>query len=51
MVWKKGVTMLLTCHDITIIDTGKKNRNNESILKPKTIIYYNSGNAGINLSD
>ncbi|KAE9536159.1 hypothetical protein AGLY_007382 [Aphis glycines] len=38
-------------HDIEMIDTGKKNRNDEPILKPQIIIDYNSGKAGIDLSD
>lgn len=30
---------------------GKKNRKNEPIIKPKIIIDYNTGKAGIDLSD
>lgn len=48
---KRDVTMLSTRHNITMADTGKKNRNNETIMKPKIIIDYNSGKAGIDLSD
>jgi hypothetical protein len=48
---KRDVTMLSTHHDISIIDTGKKNRKNESVLKPKLIIDYNAGKTGIDLSD
>lgn len=48
---KRDVTMLSTRHDISMIDTGKKNRKNESIVKPKIIIDYNAGKAGIDLSD
>ena len=49
---KRDVTMLSTRHNITLVDTGKKkNRNNETIMKPKIIVDYNSGKAGIDLSD
>jgi len=48
---KRDVAMLSTKHGIEMIDTGKRNRNNVSILKPKIIIDYNSGKAGIDLSD
>lgn len=48
---KRDVTMLSTRHDISMVDTGKKNRKNESVLKPKIIIDYNAGKAGIDLSD
>jgi archaellin len=36
---------------LNIVDTGKKNRRKESILKPEVILYYNAGKAGIDLSD
>lgn len=39
--------MLSTKHGIEIIDTGKKNRSYVPILKPKIIIDYNSGKAGM----
>lgn len=39
--------MLSTKHGIEIIDTDKKNRNDEPILKPRIIMDYNSGKAGI----
>lgn len=48
---KRDVVMLSTKHGIEMIDTGKKNRNNEPILKPQIIIDYNSEKAGIDLSD
>ncbi|XP_050064194.1 uncharacterized protein LOC126553041, partial [Aphis gossypii] len=48
---KRDVAMLSTKHGIEIIDTGKKNRNDEPILKLQIIIDYNSGKAGIDLSD
>jgi len=34
-----------------MVDTGKKNRKNEAVVKPKIIIDYNAGKAGIDLSD
>lgn len=43
--------MLSTKHNIDMIDTGKKNKKKESIVKPKIIVDYNSGKAGIDLSD
>ncbi|XP_008188519.1 piggyBac transposable element-derived protein 4-like [Acyrthosiphon pisum] len=48
---KRDVTMLSTKHNIDMIDTGKKNKKKESIVKPKIIVDYNSGKAGIDLSD
>jgi len=48
---KRDVTMLSTRHDIDMIDTGKKNRSNENVVKPEIIISYNKGKAGIDLSD
>jgi len=43
--------MLSTKHNIDMIDTGKNNKKKESIVKPKIIVDYNSGKAGIDLSD
>lgn len=48
---KRDVTMLSTCHNLNMVDTGKKNRKNEVVVKPKIIIDYNAGKAGIDLSD
>jgi len=48
---KRDVTMLSTCHNLNMVDTGKKNRKNEAVVKPKIIIDYNAGKAGIDLSD
>lgn len=48
---KKDIFVLSTRHKLNIVDTGKKNRNKENILKPEAILYYNSGKAGIDLSD
>jgi hypothetical protein len=35
---KRDVAILSTKHGIEIIDTGKKNRNDEPILEPQIII-------------
>lgn len=48
---KRDVTMLSTCHNLNMVDTGKKNRKNEAVVKPIIIIDYNTGKAGIDLSD
>lgn len=48
---KRDVTILSTRHTINMVDTGKKNKKNEAIIKPQMIIDYNAGKAGIDLSD
>lgn len=48
---KRDVYTLCTCHNLDIVETGKKNKNQENIMKPKVIIYYNNGKAGIDSSD
>jgi len=47
---KREVTMLSNRHDIDMVDT-EKNKNQENKVKPKITINYNSGKAGIDLSD
>jgi hypothetical protein len=51
--WKdKGdVTMLSTKHGSGVVDTGRKNRQNEAIKKPEMIVYYNSVKQGVDISD
>jgi len=48
---KRDVYTLSTCHSLDIVETGKKNKNQENIIKPKVIIDYNNGKAGIDFSD
>lgn len=48
---KRDVLMLSTYHNLTITNTGKKDRKKEDIKKPISIIDYNNGKAGIDLSD
>ncbi|KAE9523001.1 hypothetical protein AGLY_016632 [Aphis glycines] len=48
---KRDVSMMSTKHNINMVETGKKNRKNESIFKPQIILDYNAGKAGIDLSD
>lgn len=48
---KREVCFLSTKHGIDIKSTGKKNRNNEEILKPNAIIDYNCGKDGVDISD
>lgn len=48
---KREVYILSTYHTLDITNTGKKNRKREDIVKPQSIIDYNSGKAGIDLSD
>jgi len=51
--WKsrRDVLMLSTKHDIGIVDTGRKNRLNEEVMKPEIICCYNQGKQGIDVSD
>lgn len=53
MVWKdkKEVKMLSTVHTPEMVDTGKKDRNNEPIMKPKIVLDYNNGMGGVDRSD
>lgn len=48
---KRDVFILSTYHNLEIANTGKKNRQREEIYKPQCIIDYNTGKAGIDLSD
>lgn len=53
MKWKdqRDVLALSTCHNLDIVPTGKRNRKNVEIYKPKLILDYNKGKSGIDLSD
>ena len=50
---KRDVYTLSTCpeHDLQLAPTGKKNRNGEDILKPPSIIAYNTAKIGVDKSD
>ncbi|XP_055910500.1 piggyBac transposable element-derived protein 4 [Eupeodes corollae] len=48
---KRDVLMLSTKHDLEVISTGKKNRNDDDIKKLKMIMEYNKGKQGIDISD
>ena len=48
---KREVLLISTKHDINMVDTGRKNRQNEKVMKPEIIINYNKGKQGINISD
>lgn len=48
---KREVHLLSTYHNLDIVSTGKKNRIGEDIMKPQSVIDYNSGKAGIDMSD
>lgn len=50
---KRNVDMLSTVpdHASTLIDTGKKNRKNEEILKPQCVLDYNNAKKGVDYSD
>lgn len=48
---KRDIHLLLTRHQLNMTNTGKKNRNHEDIFKPDSILFYNAGKAGIDLSD
>lgn len=53
MKWKdqRDVLALSTYHNLDIVPTGKRNRKNVEISKPKLILDYNKGKSGIDLSD
>jgi len=48
---KRDVLMLTTKHTDKMVDTGKKTRKGESLIKPEAVIYYNSSKQGIDVSD
>ncbi|XP_026819540.1 piggyBac transposable element-derived protein 4-like [Rhopalosiphum maidis] len=48
---KRDIHLLSTRHQLNMTNTGKKNRNQEDILKPDIILFYNAGKAGIDISD
>ncbi|XP_025205105.1 piggyBac transposable element-derived protein 4-like [Melanaphis sacchari] len=48
---KRDIFLLSTRYKLDIVDTGKQSRKKENILKPDVILFYNSGKAGIDLSD
>jgi len=48
---KRDVLLLTTRHTDKMVDTGKKRRSGESVIKPEAILYYNSSKQGIDVSD
>ena len=38
-------------HSASVVDSGKLNFQNESIMKPKVVLDYNKGRQGTDLSD
>ena len=48
---KRDVLILSTKHDDTTVDSGKKSRKKEPIIKPKAVIEYNQTKQGTDLSD
>jgi hypothetical protein len=55
IMWKdkKDVLMISTrpSHSASVVDTGKINFRNESIMKPQVVVDYNQGRQGTDLSD
>lgn len=55
ILWKdkKDVLMISTrpTHSAAVVDTGKTNFQNESIMKPQVVLDYNKGRQGTDLSD
>ena len=48
---KREVLMLSTKHDLEMVDTGRKNRCNEAVMKPEIVMSYNKGKQGIDILD
>ena len=55
IMWKdkKDVLMISarSSHSAAVVDSGKTNFQNESIMKPKVVVDYNKGRQGTDLSD
>ena len=53
LIWKdkKDVKMLSTKHNSEMLDTGKKNREGNAIIKPACVVAYNHGMGGVDRSD
>lgn len=48
---KRDVLVLSTKHNLDVVSTGKRNRNNDEIKKLKMIMEYNVAKQGIDVSD
>ena len=48
---KRDVYLLSTRHLLNMSNTAKKTRNHKDIIKLDVILFYNTGKAGIDLSD
>ena len=48
---KREVLMLSTKHDLEMVDTGRKNRCNEAVMKPEIVMSCNKGKQGIDILD
>ena len=53
LLWKdkKIVKMITTMHRNDVVDSGKRNRANEPIHKPRCVMDYNNGMGGVDRSD
>ena len=53
LIWKdkKDVKMLSTKHNLKMLDTGKKSRQGNAIIKPACVVAYNHGMGGVDRSD
>ena len=53
LIWKdkKDVKMLSTKHNSEMLDTGKKSREGNAIIKPACVVAYNHGMGGVDHSD
>ena len=49
LVWKdkKDVKMLSTMHTSVVVNTGKKDRKDNTICKPQCVLDYSKGMGGI----
>ena len=48
---KKDISMLITMHNASMINTGKVDRKGNDIIKPSCILTYNHGIGGVDNSD
>ena len=43
--------MLTTNHDLNVVNSGRKNRRNEEVMRPEIIVSCNEGKQRVDISD